>query len=209
VRSPDSRRIVLCDLGGVVVEVSFDLAITSWATASECDRAELRGRFRIDDEFEAFEAGRLTTEDYFDHLRACLEVDLSDTVLVSGWNAIYLGLKADVLDIVKELRDGDVRVVGVTNTNPVHLAHWFPWYNEEFPVFDALYISTELQCRKPEPQFFEIVLQAEGVVADDRVVFVDDSEENVLGAYGSGIEGFQFHDASEMRTELRERGFLF
>jgi putative hydrolase of the HAD superfamily len=191
-----------------LVEFSFDLALESWASASGSNRAALGQKFRVDDEFEAFEAGRLTTEGYFDHLRACLELDLSDTEIMSGWNAIYFGVNQDVLSLLKELRATGVRVIGVTNTNPVHLAHWFPWYQRDFPVFDELYISSRLQCRKPERQFFELVTQAEGIVKGDHVIFVDDSEQNVLGAHRSGIEGFIFHDPDQMRMELRERKLL-
>jgi glucose-1-phosphatase len=199
---------LLCELGGVLVEFSFDLAIDYWASASGSDRAALRREFCVDDEFEAFEAGRITTEDYFDHVRARLELELSDSDMAAGWNAIYLGVNHDVLNLLEELRAAGVRVVGVTNTNPVHLAHWFPWYQRDFPVFDELYISTQLQCRKPERRFFEVVLHAEGIAKGDHVIFVDDAEQNVVGAHRSGIEGFLFHDPDQMRVELLERRLL-
>jgi putative hydrolase of the HAD superfamily len=192
----------------VLVEFSFDLALEHWATASGGDLPTLRDRFRIDEEFNAFEAGRLTTKGYFEHLRSRLGLRLTDEEMASGWNGIYLGVNREVLHLLEQLRAAGVRVVGVTNTNPVHLGYWFPWYKKEFPVFDELYISTQLQCRKPEPRFFEIVLHAEGIVKGDRVIFVDDARANVLGAHRSGIEGFLFHGADEMRVELRERGLL-
>jgi glucose-1-phosphatase len=207
-RSSESKRVLLCDVGGVLIEFSFDLALEYWASTSGSDRAALRHRFRIDDEFEAFEAGRITTQGDFDHVRRCLGLDLSDTDMASGWNAIYLGVNQDVRNLLDELRAAGVRVVGVTNTNPMHLAHWFPWYQSDFPVFDELYISTQLQCRKPEGRFFEVVMQAEGIVKSDQVIFVDDAEQNVLGAHRSGIEGFLFHDPDQMRVELRRRGLL-
>jgi HAD superfamily hydrolase (TIGR01509 family) len=65
-----------------------------------------------------------------------------------------------------------------------------------------------LQCRKPERRFFEVVMQAEGIVKGDHVIFVDDAEQNVVGAHRSGIEGFLFHDPDQMRVELRGRGLL-
>lgn len=187
---------------------SFDRAIEQWASASGADSAALGRQFRVDDEFEAFEAGGLTTEGYFDHLRACLELDLSDTEMMSGWNAIYLGVNQDVFSLLEEVRASGVRVVGVTNTNPAHLAHWFPWYQRDFPVFDELYISSQLQCRKPERRFYELVVEGERIVKGDHVIFVDDSEQNVDGALRSGIEGFLFHDPDQMRAELRERKLL-
>jgi len=206
-RSSESKRVLLCDLGGVLVEFSFDLALEYWASASGRGRAALRQQFRVDEAFEAFEAGRITTEGYFDHVRGCLDLTLSDTEMASGWNAVYLGVNQDVLNLLEELRAAGVRLAGVTNTNPVHLAHWFPWYQRDFPVFDQLYISTQMQCRKPEQRFFEVVLQAEGIVQGDHVIFVDDTEENVLGAQRSGIGGFLFHDPDQMRLELQERRF--
>jgi putative hydrolase of the HAD superfamily len=192
----------------VLVEFSFDLAIEYWASASGRDVSALRREFCVDDEFEAFEAGRITTERYFEHLRVSLDLDLPDVEIASGWNEIYLGVNQEVLDLLEELRGAGVRVVGVTNTNPVHLAHWFPWYQRDFPVFEELYISAHMQCRKPERRFFEIVMRAEELDHDDRVVFVDDGEQNVLGAHRFGIDGFVFHDPDQMRMELRERRLL-
>jgi putative hydrolase of the HAD superfamily len=119
-----------------------------------------------------------------------------------------LAVNQDVLNLLEELRAAGVRLVGVTSTNPVHFARWFPWYQRDFPIFDELYISTQLQCRKPERRFFEVVLQAEGIVGGDHVIFVDDAEQNVLGAHRSGIEGFLFQDPAQMRVELRERNLL-
>ena len=207
-RSSESKRVLLCDIGGVLIEFSFDLAIENWASASGRDRTALRREFCVDDQFEAFEAGRITTEAYFDHVRASLDLDLSDADMASGWNAVFLGVNQDVLELLEELRAAGIRVVGVTNTNPVHLAHWFPWYQKDFPVFDELYISTQMHCRKPERRFFEIVMQAEEIVQRDHVVFVDDGEQNVLGAHRFGIEGFVFRDPDQMRLELRERRLL-
>jgi HAD superfamily hydrolase (TIGR01509 family) len=208
VRSSETKRVLLCDIGGVLVEFSFDRAIENWASASGRESTALRREFSVDRQFEAFEAGRITTEDYFEHVRVRLDLDLSDADMASGWNAVFLGVNQDVLALLGELRAAGTRVVGVTNTNPVHLAHWLPWYQEDFPVFDELYISTELQCRKPERRFFEVVMQAEEIVQGDRVVFVDDSEQNVLGAHRYGIEGFVFRDPGQMRLELRERRLL-
>ena len=61
-RSSESKRVLLCDLGGVLVEFSFDLAIEYWASASGGDRDALRQSFCVDQEFEAFEAGRISTK---------------------------------------------------------------------------------------------------------------------------------------------------
>jgi glucose-1-phosphatase len=202
------KRILLCDLGGVVVDFSFSLALDSWAAASGSDGLALRDRFTMDRQFEAFEAGRLSTGGYFDHLRMQLGISLTDADMAAGWNSIYLGVNRHVLELLHELRSNGVRLVGVTNTNPVHLSHWLPWYQREFPVFDTLFISTEMGCRKPEPAFFAAVEAAEGFEEGDLVVFVDDAQENVEGGSRVGIDGFVFHDAVQMRMELRERGLL-
>ena len=206
-RSSESKRVLLCDLGGVLVEFSFDLAIEYWASTSGRDGSALRRGSVLTTSSKPLKPGgsrpraTLTTS-------ASLALDLPDAEMASGWNAIYFGVNQEVLNLLEELRGTGVRVVGVTNTNPVHLAHWFPWYQRDFPVFDELYISAHMRCRKPEPRFFEVVLRAEGIGDDDLVVFVDDGEQNVMGARRFGIDGFVFHDPDQMREELRERGLL-
>jgi putative hydrolase of the HAD superfamily len=206
--SAGGRRILLSDIGGILVGFSWERAISHWAAASATDAETIRGRFAIDDQFELFETGSLTSAAYFAHLRQTLHVAVSDGELTAGWNAIFTGVDGEVKQLLEESRTSGVRVIGVTNTNTVHLTAWWPWYQAEFPVFDAVYASPEIGCRKPDRAFFDYVLRVEGVGVEDDVVFVDDVAENVDGASRAGIPGFVYHNVEQMRMQLHDRGFI-
>ena len=54
---------------------------------------------------------------------------------------------------------------------------------------------------KPDPDFWRIILTAEGVDAKDAV-FTDDRQENVDAAAALGIRSILFRSAAGLRKEL-------
>lgn len=68
------------------------------------------------------------------------------------------------------------------------------------------FISGEQGVRKPSPEAYATALTAVGREASD-VIFVDDSEANVVGARTVGIDSIQFSGASALRAALHLKGF--
>ena len=96
------------------------------------------------------------------------------------------------MEYIKTLRERGNRVVMLSNTNEGHwetIERLFR-YTMGAPLsefFDELYLSFEMNLRKPEPEIFESLLRSEGVEAAD-CIFFDDSEENCNAARALGIE---------------------
>lgn len=61
--------------------------------------------------------------------------------------------------------------------------------------------------RKPDPEFFERILTAEGL-APEEAVFIDDLEENIRGAERVGIRSIHFTGAADLRVRLRQLGVV-
>lgn len=76
------------------------------------------------------------------------------------------------------------RVVCGTNTIQSH------WENHiergDYAFFHKTYASNKINCVKPNPKFFKIILEAENFSAD-KVFFVDDKTENCDAAKSLGI----------------------
>jgi putative hydrolase of the HAD superfamily len=73
-------------------------------------------------------------------------------------------------------------------------------------LFDVFFSSCWLGVRKPTRQIYDRVL---GMTQADprRTLFVDDREQNLAPARALGMRTIQFHDATQLRKELREAGF--
>jgi putative hydrolase of the HAD superfamily len=75
-------------------------------------------------------------------------------------------------------------------------------------TFDAVVVSSEAGCMKPDPAIFRIVLERLGVEAGEAL-FVDDRAVNVAGAEALGLHALHFvGDASlpALRARLGQAG---
>ena len=104
-----------------------------------------------------------------------------------------------VRSIIDELRNRGSRVVCGTNTIDSHYQNHIE--HGDYALFDQTYASCLMGVSKPDPDFWRIILTAEGVAAGDAV-FVDDRQENVAAAAGLGIRAILFRSAQDLRKEL-------
>src|SRR5690606_29897252 len=71
--------------------------------------------------------------------------------------------------------------------------------------FDRIVASCHLGTRKPEPAFYERLLERLAC-GPDEMVFVDDREVNVEAARDVGIASHRFEDAAGVRAFLADQG---
>ena len=95
------------------------------------------------------------------------------------------------------------RVVCGTNTLDSH--YNFHINRGDYQVFDAVYASHLMGIAKPKKEFYQWILNREGVLPDETV-FVDDYPENIETAKALGIRSFLFKNTELFRRELSEAG---
>lgn len=115
-----------------------------------------------------------------------MALPLSYEQFSTGWQAVFVALRPDVIDIMHKLRAKGDRVVVLSNTNRLHTTFWPEQYPEIRAAVDRIYLSQEMGMRKPEARIYQQVLAEEGFSADDTVFF-DDNAENIAGAERVGI----------------------
>ena len=115
-----------------------------------------------------------------------MELPLSYEQFAHGWQAIFVGLRPEVIDIMKNLREQGHRVVVLSNTNALHTTFWPNEYPQIYAAADHVYLSQEMGMRKPEARIYQRVLESEGFSAADAVFF-DDNADNIEGANQLGI----------------------
>lgn len=186
----------LFDLGNVVVGIDFERALAHWAAASGAKLAELRERFHFDESYERHERGQIEGSQYFASLRSMLDIDLTEAQMAAGWNAIYTGSIADVTELLPALATARP-LYAFTNTNVTHHAAWSQLYAHELRSFRKVFLSSSLGLRKPEPEAFAAVADEIGVSLE-RILFFDDTEENVLGARAVGMQAVQVNSAADV-----------
>lgn len=106
-------------------------------------------------------------------------------------------LKMETVELIKELRAKNHRVVCGTNTFQSH------WENHmergDYAIFDQTYASNKIGLLKPDPKFWETIMMAEGY-EPSQTYFTDDRLDNVEAAASLGIHAVQFTTAEAVRA---------
>ena len=101
------------------------------------------------------------------------------------------------IELIQSLKKKN-RVVCGTNTIQSH------WENHmergDYAFFNQTYASNKIGCAKPDPHFFELILEAEETEACDAF-FTDDKPENVKAAASLGIHAELFTSAEELAAK--------
>ena len=91
----------------------------------------------------------------------------------------------------------------LTNSNPTHQHIWSTRFAAVLALFHTVFVSSELGTRKPDPGAFRVVAAAIGVQLP-RIVFFDDSLENVEGARAMGLRAVHVRTIADIEGSLQE-----
>jgi 2-haloacid dehalogenase len=121
------------------------------------------------------------------------------------WVEMLGGEIEGTASIVRELRAAGVPVYALSNWS----AETYPLTRALYPFLDELdgiVISGEAGIGKPDPAIFRLFLERFGL-EPGRIVFIDDSPNNVAAARALGIDAIRFEDAGQTRRDLVRLGF--
>lgn len=185
--------LYIFDMGNVIIDIDFKRVLGVWSHLSGTPLATLSERFSMGEVFQKHERGEISDEQFAADLCHEMGIALSFEQFSAGWQAIFVGLRPEVITVFKKLREEGHRVVVLSNTNRLHLDFWPHHYPEIEANTDAMYLSQNLGMRKPEPEIFQHVLEKEGFSASEAVFF-DDVAENIEAARAAGIEAVWVED---------------
>ncbi|WP_456640207.1 HAD-IA family hydrolase [Bradyrhizobium sp. USDA 10063] len=202
--SPGSADVLLFDLGRVVLDIDFGKVMTIWAGHAGCEPAELAARFVMDESYRHHEVGKIDDAAFFASLRQSLGIEISDAQFLEGWNAIFAG---EMPGIAEHLARAKVRLplYAFSNTNPPHIEHFSTAYSDVLGHFRQIFFSSTIGFRKPDAEAYDYVVKAIGVPAS-RIVFFDDSAENIRGARAAGLNAIHVTSSDDVTNALLALG---
>jgi epoxide hydrolase-like predicted phosphatase len=110
-------------------------------------------------------------------------------------------LNEELVDYIGTLK-GNYKLAVLSNARSNYLRNELAKYDLE-KYFDEIVISSEVGLIKPEPEFFELVMQRLGVQPDE-CVFTDDNPKYVAAAEKLGIHGIVFTGNQPFTDELQK-----
>jgi glucose-1-phosphatase len=201
-------RLVLFDIGGVIIDLDFRDArgtlesefLMDPATFSELTRSGYTGE--VLSVTEKAMIGAIGPHEYLlafqNGCKRPVPLETVQRLRESMLGPERLGM----LELLDQLRK-QVAIAAFTNTMALHWDLLTDPKRYRFPqFFQTIFASHLLGDAKPRIEAFKKVLTALSVNPEE-VVFVDDSEVNVSGASQLGIKGIVFKSVESVRAELR------
>jgi len=127
-----------------------------------------------------YEAGGLTTQEFFEEVRKITGYTGSAEEFASAFGDIFTPI-SPMIELQRRLREKGLPTWIFSNTNPLavrHIRAHFPF----FTGFDGYILSFEAGCMKPDPAIYAIVEKKTGASGAD-ILYIDDRPENIeIGA---------------------------
>ncbi|MGB3779099.1 MAG: HAD family phosphatase [Tunicatimonas sp.] len=123
------------------------------------------------------------------------------------WDEMLGGAIEENVAVLEDLRQRpDIHLYAITNWS----AETFPVAQQRFPFlgyFEDTVVSGELKLVKPDPKIYQTLLDRQPIVPE-QAIFIDDVQENVVGAEALGIRGIHLTLETDLRKELVALGVL-
>jgi glucose-1-phosphatase len=184
---------LIFDLGGVILDLSVDSTLQSFATLSGLDKERVKKIFTSSPGFDLYEKGGMNDTAFRDFIRDIYSVRASDDAIDKCWNEMLLGIPKTKLALLKRLME-KYNVYLLSNTNNIHLTYingtMMPRITGENSLelyFHKAYYSHRMGKRKPDADIFQQVID-ENNLSPGQTLFLDDNALNVEGANSLGIK---------------------
>jgi putative hydrolase of the HAD superfamily len=195
------RRVVVFDLGGVLVESAGRVALLALVPHLKNEELVL-DRWHHSPAVALFERGRITPPQFAASFAEEWGIQLSPPAFLSAFAAWIRGLYPGAHSLVQALR-AHHRVGCLSNTNATHWAK----LTDVQAIFDFCFASHITGHMKPDRQAYEHALQ-QLESPPENVFFFDDLEPNVVAARSLGINAFHVRGVAEATTAARAAGLL-
>lgn len=135
------------------------------------------------------------------------EHEINIRAFYGRWKEMLGGPIDGTVEIFRKLKQSEkYKIYALTN-----------WSAETFPValeryeflqwFDGIVVSGTEMMRKPNPDFYQILLDRYNVKAEEAL-FIDDNLRNVKAASIMGINSIHFVSPDQLEQELEQREIL-
>ncbi|KAE8379043.1 HAD-like domain-containing protein [Aspergillus bertholletiae] len=194
-------QAIILDLGNVVFEWDVSKNPT---TANQISLLRSSMKSPI---YHSYERGQLSTEECHRALGESLHVNPSE--IKEAFDLARQSLRSNraLLDFIRQLKQTHrVAVYAMSNIPQSEIEYLKESKASDIEVFDGIFASGYVGSRKPETEIYRRVMREIGTSAE-RLVFVDDKEENVDVARGLGMYGLCFVGVEELRVHLQTHLF--
>lgn len=189
--SMQQYKNIIFDLGGIFLNLDFKKTEQAFIDIGIHNFSQLYSQNHASDLFELLETGKITGEEFCEHLRMASGANATDEDIFKAWGAMLLHFPKERLDWLNEIKN-KYAIYLFSNTNLPHYRIFSKMYDEQSSgkdfnsFFIKAYYSHEMGLRKPYPESFIYILNEQKLDASETL-FIDDTLKNIEGAKLAGL----------------------
>ncbi|MBR6879074.1 MAG: HAD family phosphatase [Bacteroidales bacterium] len=202
---------IIFDLGGVVLDIDESITI------HELQKKGINGQTLMHDpQFLAidgkFERGIISAPTFRKQVKQLIgKENLSDPDFDFIWNSMLLDIPRERIQALEQIKE-HYNIFLMSNTNEIHYDLYVRdlqlrfGYKQFDDLFDKSYFSFDVHLMKPDPLFFEYIIDNQGLKPKETL-FIDDTKANIDVASQLGIHTYLIR-RDELVRNLFENGIL-
>ena len=202
---------IIFDLGGVVLDIDESIVYKELEKMG-ISTTELAHSKEFIDLMSKFDTGIYTAPTFRKKTKALLgQEKMTDQKFDSLWNAMLLDIPRERIAALEQIRK-HYKIFLMSNSNEIHYDLYVRdlqlrfGYHEFDELFNKSYFSFAEHLEKPDPRFFELILDHEHLLPEETL-FIDDTAVNIKVAQSLGIRTYHI-GRDELVRSLFENGIL-
>ena len=197
---------LIFDLGNVLYDIDFkkmNAAFISIGIEGIDQHFTLNKSHQL---FLDLEMGFVNEQEFYDVIRALVNLPLTNEQIHFAWNALLVGFRKTSIDWIKQ-NNTKYNTFLYSNTNQIHHDYFIAEFESKvaaYPfvsLFKTPYYSHEMGMRKPDPASFSYILEKEGL-APAETLFIDDNEPNIIAAASVGLQVLHLKEGMRVEKDI-------
>ena len=202
---------IIFDLGGVILDLDESITYKELGKMG-INTSELAHSKDLMEILSKFDTGIYTAPTFRKKMKALIgQEKMTDQKFDSIWDAMLLDIPRERIEAIEKVKK-HYKIFLMSNSNVIHYDLYVRdlqlrfGYNEFDELFNKSYFSFAEHLEKPDPRFFELILDHEGLLPEETL-FIDDTEANIKVAQSLGINTYHI-SREELVRNLFVNGVL-
>ena len=202
---------IIFDLGGVILDIDENIVYKELEKLG-INVIELAHSKEFKEIMSKFDTGIYTAPTFRRKMKALVGQDkMTDQKFDAIWNAMLLDIPRERIEAIEQVKQ-HYKIFLMSNTNEIHYDLYVRdlqlrfGYKEFDALFHKSYFSFAEHLEKPDPRFFELILDHEHLLPEETL-FIDDTEANIKVAKSLGIHCYHI-SRDELVRNLFSNGVL-
>lgn len=173
--SPKIPEVVVFDLGKVLLDFDYDIAIRRFSERSDAGIDKVHQLINSSVQYD-YESGRITTDEFFAYVKdgAGFQGDRSE--FIDFFSDIFSPMEI-MLKFFKRVKAAGIPTCVFSNTNEIaiqYISKQYPFYG----YFDFYVLSFQEKGMKPDEPIYRVV-EKKTMKSGESILYIDDRLENI------------------------------